>query len=154
MLTNLLKYLILFCFKIMYIRALHKTIGNVKIENLQTFHYRSLLTGTTYDLQKITNLDKIAIQKKSLDLGCIHLNVHCLPEENNVLDVFFGVNSAEECQLTCEYHSENCVMFTWFDKSEETFPSSCFLYSSCLRAGESRHSITGRDKIKYYLFRS
>ena len=28
-------------------------------------------------------------------------------------------------------HSE-CVMFTWFDHLEETFPSSCFLYNRSL----------------------
>ena len=115
--------------KIIALDAAFRTIGNVKIEPLQSFNYRSLLTGVTYDLRKITRLDKSAIKKRSLDLACVHLDVHCVPDENNVIDVFFGVSSAEECQLTCEYHSQNCVMFTWFDQLEETFPSSCFLYS-------------------------
>merc|ERR1719237_787156 len=60
----------------------------------------------------------------------------------NVIDVFFGVLTGEECQLTCQFHGD-CVMFTWFDHLEETFPSSCFLYNRCLVAGESRHSLTG-----------
>ena len=107
----------------------YHTIGNVKIEPLPTHSYRSLLTGDTYDLQEISQLNTRTIQRRSLDLACVHLDVHCVPDDNNVIDVFFGVSTAEECQLTCEYHSSDCVMFTWFDQLEETFPSSCFLYS-------------------------
>ena len=119
----------LFFLQILAIDAAYRTIGNVKIEPLPNLNYRSLLTGTTYDLKEISNMDGRTIKKRSLDLACVHLDVHCVPDDDNVIDVFFGVNSAEECQLTCEYHSGDCVMFTWFDQLEETFPSSCFLYS-------------------------
>ena len=74
-------------------------------------------------------MDRRTIKKRLLDLACLHLDVHCIPDDDNVIDVFVGVNSAEECWLTCEYHSGACVMFTLFDQLEETFPSSCFLYS-------------------------
>ena len=124
-----MKYAPLIFLQILASDASHRMIGNVKIEPLPHFNYRSLLTGTTYDLKEISNLDGRTIKKRSLDLACVHLDVHCVPDDDNVIDVFFGVNSAEECQLTCEYHSGDCVMFTWFDQLEDTFPSSCFLYS-------------------------
>ena len=99
---------------------------------------------------------------------------------DNVIDVFFGVLTGEECQLTCQFHGwgrlhamqrpkifllrikyreafrwlclhlwsesfaaarfinfplhSECVMFTWFDHLEETFPSSCFLYNRLLHS--------------------
>ena len=86
--------------------------------------HRSQLSGVTSHTKKISNTGG-----RSLDLACVHLDVHCVGDDDNVIDVFFGVSTAEECQLTCEYHPSDCVMFTWFDQLEETFPSSCFLYS-------------------------
>ena len=62
-------------------------------------------------------------------LPCILPGVQCVPDEENILDVLFGVTTVEDCQLSCEYHSGDCAVFTWFDNREHTIPSSCFLYS-------------------------
>jgi len=126
-----------------YAFTVRQEFQNVKNNLIPRFSYRSLLTGATYDLAAITKMNQNEIKARSLDMECVHTNVHCLPAEDNVIDVFFGVNSAEECQLTCAYHSQDCVMFTWFDHFEETFPASCFLYSKCSRAGQSLHTVTG-----------
>ena len=101
----------------------------IQTETMPNLNYESLLTGAAYDLQKISNMNQRTIKKKSLDLACVRIDVHCIPDDENVIDVFFGVSSAEDCQLACEYHSSDCVMFTWFDQIDETFPTSCFLYS-------------------------
>ena len=75
--------------QILTLSAAYRTIGNVKIEPLPNLNYRSLLTGTTYDLKEISNLDGRTIKKRSLDLACVHLDVHCTPDDDNVIDVFF-----------------------------------------------------------------
>ena len=86
--------------------------------------HRSQPTGVTNHHKKIS-----ITAGRSVDLSCVYLDVHCVADDDNIIDVFFGVSTAEECQLACEYHSSACVMFTWFDQLEETLPSSCFLYS-------------------------
>ena len=78
-----------------------------------------------------------------LDPDCVVPGLHCLPDQSNVVDVFFGVGSASECQLSCAYHTGRCRLFTWFDAAHPTFPRSCFLYTSCAAAGRSEHSLTG-----------
>ena len=40
----------------------------------------------------------------------------------------FGQNIFPQWPSWNDFHSD-CVMFTWFDHLEETFPSSCFLYN-------------------------
>ena len=82
--------------------------------------------------------------------------------QSNVIDVFFGVRSAADCQLSCFYHHRSpppplcpslcsplhcsqCAIFTWFDGTHPTFPQSCFLYSQCEKGVETDHSITGES---------
>ena len=115
--------------KILCLRSAFNASKKISLDSLPNLSYMSLLTGDTYDLKKVARMDSNTIGKRSLDLSCIYHDLHCIPEDDNVIDVFFGVRTAEECQLTCEFHSDNCVMFTWFDQLEEIFPSSCFLYS-------------------------
>ena len=43
-----------------------------------------------------------------LDPDCVLPGLHCLPDQSNVVDVFFGVGSASECQLSCAYHTGRC----------------------------------------------
>ena len=58
--------------------------------------------------------------ERQLDANCVHKDVHCVPDKSfhlqhlkkmhvwcsrdNVIDVFFGVLTGEECQLTCQFH--------------------------------------------------
>ena len=107
--------------------AVYHRIGNIKTEPLPNLNYRSLLKGATYALQNISNMNQRTIKKRSLDHACVRLDVHCIPDD--LINAFFGICSAVDCRLTCEYHSGDCVMFPWFDQLDETFPSSCFLYS-------------------------
>jgi len=99
------------------------------------YFYKSLLSGKFYRF--------LQAGRRDVDLSCVLHNIHCLPDESNVIDVFFGVRSAGDCQLSCFYHHSECAIFTWFDSSHPTFPQSCFLYSRCSKAVEVAHSITG-----------
>lgn len=105
--------------------------------SLPRYTYRSLLSGNYF------RLPAAFAGVRVLDPDCVLPGLHCLPDQSNVVDVFFGVGSASECQLSCAYHTGRCRLFTWFDAAHPTFPRSCFLYTSCAAAGRSEHSLTG-----------
>lgn len=107
-------------------------------ETIQNYKFKSLLSGKYYRLLP----DGVSFARNA-DLDCVIPNIHCLPDESNVIDVFFGVKSAGDCQLSCVYHHSDCAVFTWFDSDHSTFPRSCFLYSRCNKAIETVNSITG-----------
>jgi len=107
----------------------------------ENFTYKSLLTGKFYRL--IPSGASYEDYQRQVSLDCVIPDIHCLPEESNVIDVFFGVKSAGDCQLSCVYHNSDCAVFTWFDENHSTFPNSCFLYSRCEKAIQSEHSVTG-----------
>lgn len=114
---------------------------SIAISVKENFTYKSLLTGKYYRL--IPSGASYEDYQRQVSLDCVIPNIHCLPEESNVIDVFFGVKSAGDCQLSCVYHNSECAVFTWFDEYHSTFPNSCFLYSRCEKAIQSEHSVTG-----------
>ena len=90
-------------------------------------------------------------EERQLDANCVHKDVHCVPDKSfhlqhlkkmhvwcsrdNVIDVFFGVLTGEECQLTCQFHGwarlqpmsdSSCCAFSFkkaFARSKTTRPS-------------------------------
>ena len=119
--------IVLLCLKLINVNTTYHP--NEIVEPLHDKIHKAWLTKATYDLYNIPNVGLRMVQNRSLDLGCVHKDVHCVPDMDNVIDVLFGVSSAEDCQLVCEYHAGDCAMFTWMDQIEEPIPAICFLYS-------------------------
>jgi len=120
------------CLFYLKILLLFRNINSTEV--LEDYSYKSLLSGKYY---------RFLPSGRTADLDCVIPDIHCLPDESNVIDVFFGVRSAGDCQLSCVYHHSDCAVFTWFDSQHSTFPQSCFLYSRCDKAIQSEHSVTG-----------
>ena len=91
------------------------------------YFYKSLLSGKFYRF--------LQAGRRDVDLSCVLHNIHCLPDEeiifcsilmyiyfiqnvkyfyfqSNVIDVFFGVRSAGDCQLSCFYHHRSTLSLT------------------------------------------
>ena len=87
----------------------------------EEYFYKSLLSGKFYRF--------LQTGRRDVDLSCVLHNIHCLPDEeiincsiyiylkylyfqSNVIDVFFGVRSAGDCQLSCFYHHRSALSLT------------------------------------------
>ena len=91
----------------------------------EEYFYKSLLSGKFYRF--------LQTGRRDVDLSCVLHNIHCMPDEeiifcsvfiyflqnlkylyfqSNVIDVFFGVRSAGDCQLSCFYHHRSALSLT------------------------------------------
>jgi len=112
-------------------------IAKVNIEAFfENMRYGSILTGQQLIIRAPTT-------HRSQDISCFAENIHCVIEDDNVIDAYFSVQTASECQYTCSESTPGCQAFTWFGDKHPIFPNSCFLFSSCKKARRSVGSISG-----------
>jgi len=102
----------------------------------ENVRYKSLLTGKNVVLRAPTF-------RTIQDTSCLEDDIHCVLEDNNIIDAYFSVNSAQECQYTCAKSEVKCAAFTWFGVEHLIFPNSCFLFSKCKRVRRSARAVSG-----------
>ena len=65
---------------------------------------------------------------------CSASNQTCELEDNNVIGIINGIDSAEECKQQCLDNNGFCTVFTHFGPAGAPFRETCLLLSSCLGA--------------------